>query len=493
MVPHAHLSAAQFGAVVVQSNFMSVKVSPGQLFYSFFYVSFIVAIIFWVLDVWNNVPIEDYRAIAAPWVFASFAVNVVGLVVIKHLDFSHAGVWFVILSYMFMFGHVVTFVFSLDTSLIWDPSVFFTETAKLNAAAYAVLAVTLVSFGCFLFSSSRFKMMEEIDDAGEKKYMKRTGAICFLVGFICSLANAYNVVSAAQASGSYSIYMVADTSGVVDDLAYLLVPGALLLFFSDDSDRVVSKVALVFSVVFYLLVMALSGSRKMAIFAILALVVAYSRSKTRSALSSKRLAALVLLGILFLNLIFVIREYRTSIEEIIPAYIDSLVNLSFAKNLLAETLTETGLTFFSVAGIVQAVPSVFPFELGMTIVKTLPSALPLGWLFGDVFDSAASTYVINGYIGVPVGASLLGDFYWNWGLVGGSAASFLFGALLPVVYGKCFQSRYGMAIYFSFFYILLVGVRAGIFELFRPMLVAVLGPFLIGLIFRGKIPKGRVR
>lgn len=491
MVLHAHLPAAQSGVAAVQSDFNTSKIPLGQLFYSFFYALFVAALVFWVLDIWNTAPVDDYRAIAAPWVFLSFAVNAVGLLAVRRLDYSHVGVWFVILSYMFLFGHVVTFALKLDTTLNWDPSGFFTETAKLNATAYAVLAITLISFGCFIFSSPRSKTMRKIDGVVEEECMKRTGVVCFTVGFACSLLNAYDVVSAAQAYGSYSIYMAADTSGVVDDLAYLLVPGASLLFFSGGANRVTSKSVLVLSVGFYLLIMALSGSRKIAVFAILALVIAYVKSNNRSTLSLKRIVVLGFLGILFLNLIYVIREYRTNIDEIIPAYINSLTTFAFVKNLLAETLTETGLTFFSVAGIVQTVPSVFPFELGMTIAKTLPSALPLGWLFGDVFDSAASTYVINSYINVPVGASLLGDFYWNWGLAGGCAAAFLFGVLLSKIYEKCVRSRYGMAIYFSFFYILLVGVRAGIFELFRPMMVVIFGPFLISLLFRGKHRRGR--
>ena len=112
-------------------------------------------------------------------------------------------------------------------------------------------------------------------------------------------------------------------------------------------------------------------------------------------------------------------------------------------------------------------------------MRTIPTLLPIGWLFPEFFGRAASTTVINTYTELPVGASLLGDFYWNFGFAGGMFAAFLWGWLLAKVTAAFLKRPNRAAMYFSMFFVVLLGVRAGIFELFRPFVMVFLLPMFI--------------
>lgn len=466
---------------------MTGIISRKSILYGLLYIAFILCLTIWVFVTWDNRPIGDYREVTFIWVAASFIVNTVGLLLVKKIDYAHIGLWFVLLSYLFMFGHVLTYVFDMDTTLAWNPAPVFDEPSKYKATAYAILSITLIAFGCYVAtpSASRLGSIKQKKD-DNKSAMMRTGVICLIVGGTCSLINASNVISAAQSSGAYSIYMAAESSGLVDDFAFLLVPSVILLLFSGVLKRGAAAALVVFVLTFYILTMTLSGSRKMAIFAIVVVIIGYIKSGKHLKLSIPQILALGILCLLLLNLIYTIREYREDINSVLPKFLSSLTSLEFLRNLLSETLTETGLTFYSVAGIVQAVPRVFPYEMGMTIVRTLPSILPIGWLVGDFFNNAASTYVINTYFDVPVGASLIGDFYWNWGLIGGCVASCVFGIGISQLYGRCSESRLGVSLYLSAFYIILVGVRAGIFEIFRPLIISTAMPLLLFVLLNNK-------
>lgn len=136
------------------------------------------------------------------------------------------------------------------------------------------------------------------------------------------------------------------------------------------------------------------------------------------------------MAIISLNILIIIRDYRFELESIGPRIVEKLFSFNLFENIIGEIFAETGITLLSVASIIKLVPDIMPYQYGLTYLRTLPSFLPIGWIVGDFFNLASSTYVINTYTRIPVGSSFIGDLYWNWGYVGGGLSAFILGLLL---------------------------------------------------------------
>lgn len=227
-----------------------------------------------------------------------------------------------------------------------------------------------------------------------------------------------------------------------------------------------------------MITMVFSGSRRLQLYAIIVVVVCYLWSAQKRKFSLKILLFIVVGGILFLDLLYVIREYRTNVMNIVPAFFEQLTSFDFLSELVGETLTEAGISFYSVVAILSTVPAVFSYEFGMTFIRSIPSILPIGWLVGDFFDKAASTYVINRYTGLPVGSSLIGDFYWNFGFIGGIIFSLLFGIFIEMISLKLLSKTRNMPLFFAFMYAMLIGLRSGVVEIVRPMFMVLIIPWI---------------
>jgi hypothetical protein len=227
--------------------------------------------------------------------------------------------------------------------------------------------------------------------------------------------------------------------------------------------------------------MLLSGSRKTQVFGIVAVVLCYLSTYRPPKFSLFKKIFIVLGGTVFLNMIYIIREYRNTLSQVVPAFFSSLTSFEFVKNVIPETLAETGITFGSVASVIRCVPDVFSYEYGLTLIRSVISILPIGWLIPGFFEKAATTNTINKYLNLPVGGSLFADFYWNWGVFG-IIAALVFGIVLAVVSSKTQQKS--KEVYFSLLYIILIGVRAGLFEIVRPLFIVIFVPWSIGYLMK---------
>ena len=458
------------------------------IIYALVHVFFDVLFAIWIATNGASLQGPTYQEAIAPFLAASIALDLIGFFCIKRAPFIDLGLWFVLLSFAFMFGNVFLEVFDLETSLTWNPSIYYSEVEKYTTSLYALFCINAISLGCILVPKRNYE--ETSLDPNRGRQLRRTGFVCLIVGFATSAIQSFQLISVTQASGTYETYSTASTSVLIDDLSYLLVVGVVSIIASGTIRRRTSFYITLTACAYYIAVMTLSGSRKFAIFAIIALSLNYLWMCRNDGLSVKIIVLTMFGAVLVLNLLYVIREYRTDLLTIIPNYFESLATFNFL-NLLGEVFAETGLTFYSVVGIMATVPSVFPYELGATLFRSLFSFLPIGWLMGDFFTGAASTQVINTYTGLPVGASLIGDFYWNWGFVGGVIASLLFGAILSTVSARLATRASSLALYFSVLFIVLVGVRAGIFEIYRPLVMVIVLPILISMVVNRKTTKIR--
>ena len=463
----------------INAAIQSAYIPRRKILFGFAYIVYLALFVSWAISSWDGFS-GSFQYLVYPWVVSSLVINLFGLLWADRRNLFDVCVWFLLLSYAFMFGHVFTFVLGLQTTLVWDPSSTYSTVSKFHAAVFAIACLCLFTIGCMLAGNVGSCRPRKGVMPDEKLFY--IGITCLILGFVCNAYSSLSVVSATQMTGSYASYTDASTNGVVSSVGFLFVPGVIFLFGSKKLTNAIEDLLLLFSVAYFLVIMTLSGSRKTAIFAIVALALAYLSIKGRRA-SLVQILAVCFFGLLFLDLIYVIRETRFSLGEIAPTFIASLQSFDFLGSIAGESLTEMGLTFYSVAGIVQTVPTVFPYELGMTFVRSICSILPIGWAVGDFFDMGSSTYVVNRFLQAPVGASLIGDLYWNWGLLGGCLATLLFGYILAVARNKLIVSHELLPLYFSITYIVLIGVRAGFFELARPLFLVVFVPYLISIFY----------
>ncbi|KWT43285.1 O-antigen polysaccharide polymerase Wzy [Lactiplantibacillus plantarum] len=468
-----------------------MKIKRSSLITIFIYVIFIGAFLVWLATIRNTSILGNgYEKVVFPWVCISFLVNLGCFVFIKKVKFFDFGLWFILLSYPFMFGYVFFKVFKLSTTLLWDPGNTYTSSNLFWASIFAILVLSVFGFGYLLGYDDTEK--ESSHEYQSKNHMFLVGLIIFIVGFGTNMFTSMQVVAATQAAGSYTAYTNVSTSGITASFAYLMVPGVVFILYSNKWSKTSENILVLGSILYFVAMMTLSGSRKTQIFSILILVL--STLSLRSGVKKKKkmsvfIYILLFVGaVVFLDLLYIIRTYRMDLPLVIPKFFESLTTFSFLGKLVGESFAETGLSFYSVASILTCVPSVFPYEFGATLFKSIPSVLPIGRIATNLFKSASSTSVINQYLGVPVGASLVGDLYWNFGFIGGVITAFILGILVEKLFKKLHHKS--GTIYFSVFYVMIIGVRAGIFELTRPLAYVLLIPAILYFVLN-RIPSTR--
>lgn len=428
---------------------------------------------------WSSKYLKNEEYISNPhkllfnWICALIIIQMVCFR-IKKVSIYDFGFLFTIISYFFMFGYIFVDIFELNSSLVWNPIKYYDYGELFKTYSFAILSLDCFSTGYLIIydeKKSINKKQEFSTEAVDKK-MYFCGIILSIIGTISKLINDIKIILTTQAENSYTAYASAVGSGIFDDLAQLCLPGLFLIFYSGKISEKCKKIIFLIFLIYFVIVMMLTGSRKIQIFSILILTLGYNCSIKKRTKEKKvwKLVLAVILSIILLNILVIIRKNRFDLSTVIPTFIESLLSLNIFKNILGEVFVETGLTLFSVASIIKVVPKIMPFQYGLTFIRTIPSILPIGWLIGDFFSKASSTEVINTYTNISVGSSFIGDLYWNWGFFGGIIAAFIFGGIIAKFLRiDTTNKRLGYALYFSYFSQLIILVRAEFFDIFRSM------------------------
>lgn len=451
-----------------------------NLFIVTLYSIYLASFSCWTILNWEH-EAEGYEWQIFPWITISLALNVFCFFRIKKVTYTDIGSWFLFASYLFMHGHVFLACLGQGTTLLWNPATNYTEDELYHSAIYAHYCLCTFGFAYILYLSSpkTTKANRDTIISVEPDFLQRNiGITLLIIGLAFNIIATHQIISATWAVNSYSGFSDVALTGGTGSLAMLLLPGVIYMLCSQTLSPIQKKI-LVFAVCTYLLTtMFLSGSRKLQIFYLLTIGLCYYWTRVKYKLNFWKLVFSAIVLLFFLDFLYIIRENRMNLTDVGPELCESIKNFRFIQSIMGEVFAEAGLTFYAVVSIITFVPSIFPYEYGMTLVRTIPTILPVGWLFPNFFAKAASTYVINTYTELPVGASLFGDFYWNFGLFGGVIISFLWGRILAAGTSKFLNDEKFAAVYFTIFFTALLGVRAGIFEIFRPFLMTVVLPVL---------------
>lgn len=443
---------------------------------------FISSFLIWISQNWsNNQVISLYNKKLFPWVCGLMLVQILSFR-IKKVPLYDFGIWFVGVSYLFMFGYMFRDIFGLESVLIWNPIVNYANKELFHTYIFVILSLELFTIGYLaVYKKNNILKLINFKEIYPDIKIYNTGLILLLIGGISKILNDITVLLFMQSANTYSAYSDAVVSGIMDDFACLMLPGIFFIFFSGCIKEKKKTLIFIIILAYLSVIMVLTGSRKTQIFSILSLFLGYIYSSEKKQFSLLKIISCGFLGLVILNVIITVRDYRFNLREIGPVIIEKIFSFDLFGNILGEILAETGITLLSVASIITLIPSVIPYQYGLTYLRTLPSFLPIGWLVGDFFNLASSTYVVNTYINIPAGSSFIGDLYWNWGVLGGLVASMVSGVLFSkFLQIKCNSNiRKELALYFSIFAQLIMLVRSEVIDVYRPIIMIIIAVYVL--------------
>lgn len=459
---------------------MGLKVSRKWL--GLFFINIILLFIQFVtlIEIWY------FNDVVGKWSTYGFWLSLVGLVLqcytmrklrIKISDFRIA---FIMLANLFMFGRVWLNYLSMDEDIYWVLNKYFSAVSMQKTSVFCCCCIQALFVGLLFFDKKQqTNVVEtEADYVTNKGALYATGIVLLIIAIPCRLMADLTSIITTHATGNYN--SIASTTGVIDDFANLLIPAVLCLVISKPR----LKTGILVSVVLYFLaIMSMTGDRRYYTAGIVALG-AFFLSDSRKKKGVKHILRIVCLGfvaLFFLNFLEILQQSRLgglgTVTEFIAEYGLKIFDLS---GLFIKVLTEFGISFYSVVAVVENVPTIVPFQYGITLLKTLPSILPIGFLFGDMFDSANPSYAINAYTKLPVGATVFGDLYVNFGLFA-VLGCIILGCVINRIIKTHFRIEKGInqVIYFTGYYILINLIRCSIFEAYRGILWGTLIPLFI--------------
>lgn len=457
----------------------------------FINVIYILAFGIWAYASWNNeFIIENYENWIFIWIIPMIIVQLLSFVLkkIKTYDFV---LWFTLLSYLFMFGRIFIKIFALNNKLAYDPYIYYNDSILFHSYIYAIMSLILISFGYTLFFPSKSLVSNELAKINIDFNLYKTGKWMFVLGFVSKIINDAKIISILQTTKSYVSYATAVSSGIFDDISYLTLPGAFLMFFSGCMKEKRKKIMFILLLAYFFLLMLLTGSRKIQLFSIITLFLGYRASECKNKkVNIFKTVLSMFLGLFIINTLVIIRNNRFSLGNIFNQLTLNFLSFNTLKNLFGELCAESSMTLLTVASTIKTVPSILEFEYGKTLLRTIPSFLPIGWLVGDFFNKATATYVINGYTKIPVGSSLIATLYWNWGYIGGWIFAFIFGALVSKININKndikINQREKMGMYFAIFSYLIILVRSDIFDIYRGLCYLFISKYVIQKIIQMK-------
>lgn len=434
---------------------------------------------------WNNsyINYSNWTDICFYLSLVSIILNI-ALIILKKIKIYDFRLIITLLMYCFMYGRIWLIHIGLQDQLTWSLHKLVPVQSLFRASLFVLCCNQLFFLGLFCgresipFKTSCQKSMSHYD----LKVIESVGILLLLISIPCRIITDIYTYNTTNATGYYYNYQ--SMTGLFDDFAFLLVPGILCICESHKKHRLL---ILGIAFVYFVIIMALTGDRRYYAASILALTIYFVYTiVSGKKVSAKpfRTAVIVALALLFLNFLEVVQKMRNGGLVSLSVFISTYGNDVFAlDDLLFDVMAEFGISFFSVASIIEHVPSYLNYQYGLTIIKSIPSILPIGFLNSSLGVVSPSDY-INAYTDLPVGGTLFGDLYANFSFL---SLLFVFfsGLFIRILMSKICSKKTSLRIvlYFTFSFVLVNLVRCTIFEIVRPVVWCTLIPYIIFLFF----------
>jgi len=402
------------------------------------------------------------------------------LIALKY-TFKDFCVWFVILEFIFYFGRVFVKAVGEDYEMAWRLFERFSENSSYRAALFVLCTNMAIFMGMMITDNDKTVAQKEKET---KKYSENClwvmgiGILCltFPIKVYCNIQN----IIAQTLAGTYT--SAGDYNGVLAALSWAPVYGLLLILSSKKMTQSRFKIIYTIYVIYDLVYMTFSGDRRQEAIGIVVMMIAYFEVY-KIKVSYGSWIRLAIAGILGLYVLATIRSGRMDVFTSTELFFQSLKQM-VENNIVIETLGEFGVTFFSVASVIEYIPDYFDFFYGKTVISTFIILFPgiCTWLFPDwtitLEDQCLSIH------NQALGGSIFQDLYGNFGLYG-----ILVAVLVGVLIGKIFSksnkmTSIGLAKYYLLFYVLINLIRAGLPEIGRSLVYALIIGEAIGWVYR---------
>lgn len=453
---------------------MSIK--KNRLFFIALNVTslFISIIISIILQGYNK---SDWAYILSLFAIIIFVFEIVQMIYL-HIPVTDFRMLFIIFNYLFIFGRILLYGFSNGEYIFWDLSNKYTISNMMNMGTFALCSIQSLFIGFFAFVNDTKNMFKQkVNDHLKNKKMFISGLFCFIIGLPCTLYTDLIKIRSVSISNSYRTLEI--NVGIIDDLAIMLIASVFLIACSNVISRRKTNTIIVLFLLYEILIMIMTGDRRYQISLIMCLAIFLLRKNNINLSFFK--SCFTFIGVLvILNLLYLIRDFRDGNLIQLTSYLLSNISSLFSLNVFFETLSEFGISFYSLCSVGKYIPSYFPFQLGKTFIYSLGAVLPLGLMQNNSFyEEASYSNIINNIEGTHVGCTLIGDFYINFGWFSIFFLIVFAYILYYFLYKKTkLKEQFDLAKYYILFYIFISLPRATISQSIRMILFGVLFPYI---------------
>lgn len=408
---------------------------------------------------------------------------------VGNIKFSDFKIWFLILTYLFMFGRVFLYAFDPEAKVFWNLMVRYPDDLLYKTSLYILCYIQSIFTGLMFFlnkHSTKEKKFLQGKSSAEIDYLLYTsGLILCFVSFPFKLYIDINSMISAQSSGSY--LSLTGQSGIFDDISFLFVPSILAIIIGTNKKRKLPTALMIITILYFVMTMITTGDRRYPVTGMISILLCYVVVKNVK-FSFVKIISIVGVSWVFLNILTIIRNIRADNLVSISEFISSYGSQLFSLEIIYETAAEFGISFFSVVEIIRNIPSTVPFVYGISFIGSFTSLLPIGFMFGEFYKKVSISKTINEIAGYPVGSSFPGDLYANFGYFSFLAA-ILFGILLSKIFytSNADAKNFRYFQYYSLFYILINLVRSSFFEIFRSSFIVYFLPMIIVMLLSKRL------
>lgn len=430
-------------------------------------IIFVLTLICGVIFSYQKIHTLSWSQLIGLVAFITLGTELLGLFVNGYGAYSFQ-FWYIVLTNLFMFGIVTLLALGVEEYVVWDLYSSFSSELLLEAGFVVLLFVQACYLGMTLpiaHKKSYFYNRVVLEKNNARIF--NAGIIMFVFSLPFRLLTDIQLVNSVSETNNY--FRSSVQSGLQDDLAMLFAPAVIFVIASKQLAKNKSLLLVGVVCLYYVAIMILTGDRRFPVTAILAIVLCFFKTYTYR-IKAYHIIFVSFLGVLGLNILAVIRNIRKghllSIDMFFSKYGAELLNV---KDAVCETLGEFGISFYSVVHVVKNIPERVDIQWGKGFWGAIPSILPVGRWMGDFFNEVTISSYINGLERNPVGETIIGDIYANFGYAFVLGA-FIFGMFISHFFSfdNINNRQLAIARYYAFFYIEINLVRTCFFEVFRP-------------------------
>ncbi|PWW31278.1 O-antigen polysaccharide polymerase Wzy-like protein [Cytobacillus oceanisediminis] len=433
-------------------------------------VTFILLIYAYFLNVNQS---ENWAVIIS---IISIATLFIQLISQKKLGFGIYDfvIYFFLFSHIFMFGNIYLIAIDKAEFISWGLIHRYEIGLLIESALFILCYLQLLNLGIVCFTKIKRNDVKNNTKINQS-VVKKIGIVLVLISFPFKIFIDIKNAVVAQTVGTY--YALETRSGISDDIATLFVPSIIFLINSSLNKKIKNILVGIF-ILYSILIMILTGDRRYQFIGIIVVLLNYFYINKIKFKLSKTIAYSAM-GVLVLNMLTKISEIRQNSLLSVSQFFSEYWSKFFSFDFIYKIFGEFGLSFITVVIAIKNIPTLIPYQGGFSFWGAIPSIFPIGWLFPDFFHRVSIFRRLNEIEGYPVGASLPGELYANFGWIGLIIAFVTGGFIGRYIKFVSMDSSFKIAQYFSVFYILINLVRASSLEVTRNIFIIIIIPYLI--------------